>query len=42
MPPLVPQLRRKVQEWRASGYFGAASTNKSLLTWWFQTLGLIE
>ena len=24
MPPLVPQLRRKVKEWRDSGYVGAA------------------
>jgi type III restriction enzyme len=35
MPPLVPQLRRKVCEWRAGGYVGAAETSKSLLGWWF-------
>ena len=31
MPPLVPQLRRKVKEWRDSGYVGATNTSKSLL-----------
>jgi type III restriction enzyme len=35
MPPLVPQLRRKVKEWRESGYAGATDTSKSLLNWWF-------
>ena len=35
MPPLVAQLRRKVQEFRDSGYVGASDTSKSLLTWWF-------
>ena len=42
MPPLVPQLRRKVQEWRDSGYVGATGTSKSLLQWWFQTPHLLE
>jgi type III restriction enzyme len=37
MPPLVPQLRRKVKEWRDSGYVGAADTSRSLLNWWFNT-----
>ena len=37
MPPLVPQLRKKVKEWRDGGYVGAADTSKSLLKWWFQT-----
>ena len=37
MPPLVPQLRRKVKEWRDSGYVGATETSKSLLNWWFNT-----
>src|ERR1700686_3862569 len=37
MPPLVAQLRKKVQEWRASGYAGATNTSKSLLNWWFNT-----
>jgi type III restriction enzyme len=35
MPPLVPQLRCKVKEWRDSGYVGATDTSKSLLNWWF-------
>ena len=42
MPPLVPQLRRKVKEWRDSGYVGATNTSKSLLTWWFNTPHLTE
>jgi len=37
MPPLVAQLRKKVQEWRDSRYLGATSTSKSLLNWWFNT-----
>ena len=35
MPPLVAQLRRKVQAFRDSGYAGASDTSKSLLNWWF-------
>jgi type III restriction enzyme len=35
MPPLVAELRKKVKDWRASNYDGAASTSKSLLNWWF-------
>jgi len=37
MPPLVPQLRRKVKEWRDCGYVGATDTSRSLLNWWFST-----
>ena len=37
MPPLVPALRKRVKEWRESGYVGAAATSKSLLQWWFLT-----
>jgi len=37
MPPLVPQLRKKVKEWRDADYAGAATTSKSLLNWWFKT-----
>ena len=37
MPPLVPQLRRKVKEWRDSGCVGATNTSKSLLNYWFNT-----
>lgn len=42
MPPLVPQLRRKVKEFRESGYAGATDTSKSLLNWWFNTPHLLE
>ncbi len=36
MPPLVAQLRRKVREFRVSGYAGASDTSRSLLRWWFE------
>ena len=36
MPPLVAELRRKVKEFRDSGYVGAADTSRSLLNWWFK------
>jgi len=36
MPPLVAQLRRKVKEFRNSGYAGASDTSRSLLNWWFR------
>nr|VFK12695.1 MAG: type III restriction enzyme [Candidatus Kentron sp. LPFa] len=36
MPPLVASLRKKVQEFRASGYVGATDTSRSLLNWWFK------
>ena len=36
MPPLVAQLRKKVKEFRDSGYVGASDTSRSLLTWWFR------
>jgi type III restriction enzyme len=42
MPPLVPELRKKVKEWRDGGYAGAADTSKSLLNWWFNTPHLVE
>ena len=41
MPPLVPQLRRKVKEWRDNGYAGAADTSRSLLNYWFNTPHLL-
>ncbi len=41
MPPLVPELRRKVKEWRDSGYVGATGTSRSLLNWWFNTPHLL-
>jgi len=42
MPPLVPQLRKKVKEWRDSGYAGATNTSKSLLNYWFNTPHLLS
>ncbi len=41
MPPLVSQLRKKVKEFRDSGYVGARDTSKSLLNWWFKTPHLL-
>ncbi|HVA00111.1 MAG TPA: DEAD/DEAH box helicase family protein [Terriglobia bacterium] len=41
MPPLVSELRRKVKEWRDTGYVGAADTSRRLLNWWFNTLHLL-
>jgi len=41
MPPLVSALRKKVKEWRDSGYQDATATSKSLLTWWFKTQHLL-
>ncbi|MCD6135279.1 hypothetical protein J7J63_00980, partial [Candidatus Bipolaricaulota bacterium] len=42
MPPLVAQLRKKVKEFRDSGYVGATDTSKSLLNWWFNTPHMLE
>jgi len=42
MPPLVPALRKKVKEFRDSGYVGATNTSKSLLNWWFSESHLID
>ncbi len=36
MPPLVASLRKKIKEFRDSGYVGASDTSKSLLNWWFK------
>ncbi len=41
MPPLVAQLRKKVKEFRDSGYVGASDTSKSLLNWWFKESHLL-
>ena len=41
MPPLVDQLRRRVQAWRADGYAGACETSRTLLHWWFETPHLL-
>lgn len=42
MPPLVPELRRKVSDWRTSGCIGATDTSRSLLRWWFETSHLMD
>ena len=41
MPPLVPELRRKVKEWRDGAYVGATATSRTLLNWWFKTPHLL-
>ena len=42
MPPLVATLRRKVKEFRDSGYAGATDTSRSLLNWWFKEPHLLQ
>lgn len=42
MPPLVPELRKRVKEFRDSGYAGATDTSRSLLNFWFNEEHLIE
>src|SRR3989344_3573793 len=37
LPPLVVEIRKKVRDWRLSGYDGASETSKTLLKWWFLT-----
>jgi len=37
MPPLVPELRQKVFEWRNDGYPDVSDTSRTLLNWWFKT-----
>ncbi|GAB6264968.1 MAG: DEAD/DEAH box helicase family protein [Methanothrix sp.] len=41
MPPLVSELRKKVKEWRDSGYKGATDTSCYLLNWWFNNPHLL-
>lgn len=41
LPPLVPQLRKQIQEWRKNLYAGATETSRSLLNWWFNMPHLI-
>ena len=36
IPPLVAELRKKVQGWRNENYAGASETARALLTWWFK------
>jgi len=36
LPPFVPELRKRVKEWRDKHYEGASITSKALLNWWFK------
>ncbi len=35
LPPLVVEIRKRVQEWRDGGYEGVSDTSAALLRWWF-------
>jgi type III restriction enzyme len=41
LPPLVHKIRKEVQQWRTTGYFGASKTSRALLRWWFETEHII-
>lgn len=41
LPPLVPELRKLVKNWRNNNYEGATETSRTLLKFWFQTEHLI-
>jgi type III restriction enzyme len=41
LPPLVPELRKQVKQWRDKGYAKATETSRSLLNWWFSTPHLL-
>ncbi|MFA5892578.1 MAG: DEAD/DEAH box helicase family protein [Candidatus Margulisiibacteriota bacterium] len=36
LPPFVPELRKRVKDWRDKNYEGASNTSKALLNWWFK------
>jgi type III restriction enzyme len=36
LPPMVHQLRNKVNEWRENDYKGATNSSIALLNWWFK------
>ncbi|MEA3248343.1 MAG: DEAD/DEAH box helicase family protein, partial [Nanoarchaeota archaeon] len=42
LPPLVAELRKKVYQWRLTGYDEASDTSKALLNWWFLTNHPVE
>ncbi|MCX6719983.1 MAG: DEAD/DEAH box helicase family protein, partial [Candidatus Staskawiczbacteria bacterium] len=42
LPPLVAELRKKIHQWRLTGYEGASDTSRALLNWWFLTDHPIE
>ncbi len=35
LPPLVVEIRKRIQEWRDGGYQGVSETSAALLRWWF-------
>src|SRR3989338_329230 len=41
LPPFVPELRKRVKEWRDKGYEGVSATSKALLNWWFKEEHLV-
>ena len=41
LPPLVPELRKKVRDWRDKNYAGATATSRGLLNWWFNNRHLL-
>lgn len=41
LPPLVQELRKKVNAWREKNYADASDTSRSLLNWWFRTPHLL-
>jgi len=36
LPPFVPELRKRIKEWRSKSYEGASATSRALLNWWFK------
>lgn len=42
LPPFVPELRKRVKEWRDKGYDGASETSKALLNWWFKEEHVVD
>ncbi len=36
LPPFVPELRKRVKQWRDKSYEGASATAIALLNWWFK------
>ncbi|MBU1617098.1 MAG: DEAD/DEAH box helicase family protein [Candidatus Margulisbacteria bacterium] len=41
LPPFVPELRKRVKDWREKNYEGASNTSKALLNWWFKQEHLV-
>ena len=36
LPPFVPELRKRIKDWRDKNYEGTSATSKTLLNWWFK------